>query len=163
MYDKHVYVHTACSGWCTIPTKFETKLGVILPKCDLELVLLDCWSFGEVLKISRPNIPATPSSTIIPKNVPQDKAPAVIPQNVPVINPCKVSIERQPTSKDAGTSKTSTMPRAVTYDMHVQPPPKKVTHRMSGRKRPQVDCSQYNVTDDPPSPPKKKRRVDLKR
>ena len=26
-----------------------------------------------------------------------------------------------------------------------------------------MDYSQYNVTDDPPSPPKKKRRVDLKR
>ena len=163
MYDKHVYVNTARFGWCTIPTKFDTKLGVILPKSDLELVLLDCWSFGEVVKIRRPNIPVTPSSAIIPKNVPQDKAPAVIPQNVPVINPCKVSIKRLPTSKDAGTSKTSTMPRAVTYDMRVWPPPKKVTHWMSGRKRPQVDYSQYNVTDDLPPPPKKKRTVDLKR
>ena len=163
MYDKHVYVHTVRFGWCKIPTKFDTKLGVMLPKCDLELVLLDCWSFGEVMKIRRPNIPATPSSAIIPKNVPQDKAPVIIPQNVPVINPCKVTIERLPTSKDAGTSRTSTMPRAVTYDMRVQPTPKKVTHRTSGRKRPQVDYSQYNVTDDPPSPPKKKRRVDLKR
>ena len=27
----------------------------------------------------------------------------------------------------------------------------------------QVDYSQYSITDDPPSPPKKKRRVDLKR
>ena len=54
--------------------------------------------------------------------------PAVIPQNVPVINPCKVSIERLPSPKDAGTTKTSAMPRAVSYDMHVRPPPKKVTH-----------------------------------
>ena len=119
MYDKHVYVHTACFGWCTIPTKFNTKLGVILPKCDLELVLLDCWSFGEVVKIRRPNIPVTPSSAIIPKNVMQDKTPAVIPQNVPVINPCKVSIERLSTPKDAGTTKTAAMPRAVSYDMRV--------------------------------------------
>ena len=40
MYDKHVYVHTACYGWCTIPIKFDTKLDAVLPKCDLELVLL---------------------------------------------------------------------------------------------------------------------------
>ena len=119
MYDKHVYVHIACFGWCTIPTKFDTKLSAILPKCDLELVLLDCWSFGEVMTIRRPNIPATPSSAVIPKNVQQDKTPAIIPQNVPAINPCKVSIERLPTSKDAGTSKTLTMPKAVTYDMCV--------------------------------------------
>ena len=64
MYDKHVYVHTARFGWCTIPTKFDTKLSAILPKCDLELVFLDCWSFGEVVKIRRLNIPVTPSPAV---------------------------------------------------------------------------------------------------
>ena len=68
-----------------------------------------------------------------------------------------------PTPKDPGTTKTSATPRAVSYGIRVWPPPKKVTHQTSGRKRPQVDYSQYNVTDDPPSPPKKKRTVDLKR
>ena len=98
--DKHVYVHTAHFGWCTIPTKFDTKLSAILAKCDLELVLLYCWSFGEVAKIRRPNIPVTPLPAVIPKNVQQEKTPAVIPQNVPEINPCKVSIERLPTLRD---------------------------------------------------------------
>ena len=154
MYNKHVYIHTAHFGWCTIPTKFDTKLSTILPKCDLELVLPGCWSFGEVVKIRRPNIPVTLSSAVIPKNVQQDKTPAVMPQNVTAINPCEVSIERLPTSSDACTDKTPTTPKAATYDMHVRPPPKKVTHRMSGRKRTQVDYSQYNVTDDPPSPRK---------
>ena len=163
MYDKHMYVHTARFGWCTIPTKFNTELSVILAKCDLELVLLDCWSFGEVVKIRRPNLPVTAPPAVIPKNVQQEKPPVVIPQNVPSINPCKVSIERLSTSKDAGTSKPSTMPKTASYDMRVRPPPKKVTHQTSGRKRSQVDYSQYNVTDDPPSPPKKRRRVDLKR
>ena len=93
MYDKHVYVHTARFGWCTIPTKFDTKLSAILLKCDLELVLLDCWSFGKVVKIRRPNISVTPSSAVIPKNVQQDQTPAVIPQNVEAIDPCEVSIE----------------------------------------------------------------------
>ena len=122
MYNKHVYVHTARFGWCTTPTKFDTKLSVILPKCDLELVLLDCWLFGEVVKIRRPNIPVTPSSTVIPKNVQQDKTPPVIPQNVVAINPCEVSIERLPTSRDTHTDKTPTTPKtpkATTYDMHV--------------------------------------------
>ena len=126
-------------------------------------MLLDCWLFGEVVKIRRPNILVTLSPAVIPKNVQQEKTPAVIPQNVPVINPCKVSIERLPASRDAGTSKTLTTPKTVSYDMHVRPPPKKVTHQMPGRKRSQVDYSQYNVTDNSPSPPKKKRRVDLKR
>ena len=163
MCDKHVYVHTAHFGWCTIPTKFDTKLGTILPECDLELVLLDFWSFGEVIKIRRSDIPVTPSAAIIPKNIMQDKTPAVIPQNVPVINPCRVSIERLSTPQDAGTTKTAATPGVVSYDMCVRPTPKKVTHRTSGRKRPKVDYSQYDVTDAPPSPPKKKRTVDLKR
>ena len=92
-------------------SKIDVKLDVILPKCDLELVLLDCWSFGEVVKIRRPNIPATLSPAVIPMNVPQDKAPANIPQNVPVTNACKVSIERLPTPKDVAK------PRTITYDM----------------------------------------------
>ena len=119
MYDKHVYVHTAHFGWCTIPTKFDTILSATLSKCDLELVLLDCWSFGEVVKIRRPNIPVTPSSVVIPKNVQQEKPPVVMPQNVPAINPCKVSIEQLPTSRDAGASKTLTTPKTVSYDMCV--------------------------------------------
>ena len=119
MYDKHVYVHTARFGWCTIPTKFDTKLSTILLKCDLELVLLDCWSFGEVVKIRWPNISVTPSSTVILKNVQQDKTPAIIPQNVAAINPCEVSIEWLPISSDACTGKTPKTPKATTYDMRV--------------------------------------------
>ena len=47
--------------------------------------------------------------------------------------------------------------------MRVCQTPKKVTHRTSGRKRPAVDYSQYDTSTDPPSPPKRKRKVDLKR
>ena len=110
MYNKHVYVHTACFGWCTIPIKFDTKLDAVLPKCDLELVLLDCWSFGEVLKIRRPSIPkpvSTPVSTpVMTTNVHRDNAPFVIPQNVVLTNPCEVSIEKLSTQKKVNTSKT---------------------------------------------------------
>ena len=83
-------------------------------------MLLDCWLFGEVVKIRRPNILVTPSPAVIPKNVQQEKTPAIIPQNVPAINPCKVSIERLPTSRDAGTSKTLTVPKTGSYDMCVR-------------------------------------------
>ena len=161
MYDKHVYVHTACFGWCTIPTKFDTKLSVILPKCDLELVLLDCWSFGEVVKIRRPNIPVTLPAPVIPMNAQQNKVTDIIPQNVLIISPCKVSIERLPAPKDTGASKGCTTPKVTSYEMRVRPPPKKLTHCTSGRKRVCVDYSQYN-TDDPP-PPRKRKRVDRKR
>ena len=65
MYDKHVYTHTARFGWCSIPIKFDTKLDAVLPKCDLELVLLDCWTFGEVVKIRKPRYPKTCIHTCI--------------------------------------------------------------------------------------------------
>ena len=156
MYDKHVYVHTAHFGWSTIPTTCDTSLDVILPKCDLELVLLDCWSFGEVVKIRRPNPPPTLATPVVPQNVHQDNDPGVIPQNVSLVSPCRVSIEWLPTPKNI-TSKTAT------YEMHTRPPPKKVTHCTSGRKRVQVDYSQYEIDNDPPSPLKKRKKVDLKR
>ena len=49
------------------------------------------------------------------------------------------------------------------YDMRSRPPPQKVTYRTSGRKRKKVDYSQFDLTDDPPTPPKRKRVLDLKR
>ena len=55
MYDKHVYVHTSRYGWSSLPLKVNEDLDKLLPKCDLELVLLDIWSFGEVRKIRKPN------------------------------------------------------------------------------------------------------------
>ena len=53
MYNKHAYVHTARYGWSTSPFKMETPFMETAAKCDIELVLLHCWSFGEV-QIFRP-------------------------------------------------------------------------------------------------------------
>ena len=58
MYNKHAYVHTARYGWSMLPFKTETPFMEITAKCDIELVLLHCWSFGEVLKIRRPMLPS---------------------------------------------------------------------------------------------------------
>ena len=51
MYNKHAYVHTTKYGWSTLPFKIDTPFIETAKKCDIELVLLHCWSFGEVLKI----------------------------------------------------------------------------------------------------------------
>ena len=61
MYNKHAYVHTARYGWSMLPFKTETPFMEIAAKCDIELVLLHCWSFGEVLKIRRPMLPSKPN------------------------------------------------------------------------------------------------------
>ena len=61
MYNKHAYVHTARYGWSTLPFKTETLFMETAAKCDIELVLLHCWLFGEVLKIRRPLLPSKPN------------------------------------------------------------------------------------------------------
>ena len=62
MYNKHAYVHTTKYGWSTLPFKIDTPLIETTKKCDIELVLLHCWSFGEVLKIRHPLLPNKPKN-----------------------------------------------------------------------------------------------------
>ena len=45
MYNKHTYVHISRYSWNTLPLKIDNPPSVVLPKCDIELVLLDCWLF----------------------------------------------------------------------------------------------------------------------
>ena len=195
MYNKHAYVHTDRYGWSTLPFKTETPFTEIVAKCDIELVLLHCWSFGEVLKIGRPMLPSKPdeketspennqakdkvrqssidSTQVIPRNTdPQ----LVIPVNVADndeqnrLRQCTVNIERlsehtcttvkDQTNRIADRIVNSNKAR---YSMRARQTPKKVTHRTSGRKQPAVDYSQYDTSTDPPSPPKRCRKVDLKR
>ena len=163
MYDKHAYVHTARYGWSTLPLKINEDLDALLPKCDMELVLLDIWSFGEVHKIRKPMITATVSTTtvVIPKNVVTPSNVSVITGNALKTVPCSVSVKKIQSSAAKPAKRTSC---SSAYDMHTRPTPKKVTQHTSGRKRTKVDYSQFDVAkDDPPSPPKKKRTVDLKR
>ena len=88
--------------------------------------------------------------------------------NVPVITenalktvPCSVSVKRIASSTAKSAKRTTC---SSTYGMRTRPIPKKVTQCTSGRKHTKVDYSQFDVAmDDPPSPPKKKRTVDLKR
>ena len=51
MYDKHTYVHTAHYGWSTLLYKINTPIAEIMAKCDIELALIHCWTFGEILEI----------------------------------------------------------------------------------------------------------------
>ena len=199
MYNKHVYVHTAKYGWSTLPFKIDTPFIETTKKCDIELVLLHCWSFGEVLKIQRPLLPKIPknlqstdasnpvaltSKTANDPNVPvipqKTGSQIVIPENVSTEDDsskttrCTVSLERLSNPlglKATNTEETTNISSQAKklpinkhgYVMRARPPPKKVTHRTSGRKRPQVDYTQFVTSADPPSLPKKHRKVDLKR
>ena len=73
MYNKHAYVHTDRYGWSTLPFKTETPFAEIAAKCNIELVLLHCWSFGEVLKIRRPMLPSKPDEKSLEINQAKDQ------------------------------------------------------------------------------------------
>ena len=199
MYNKHAYVHTAKYGWSTLPFKIDTPFIETMKKCDIELVLLHCWSFGEVLKIQRLLLPTKPKNlqstdasnpvalTSKPTNDPnvpvipwKTGSQIVIPENVSTEDDsskttcCTVSLKclsnplgLKATNTDETTNISSQAKKLPInkhgYMMRAQPPPKKVTHWTSGRKRPQVDYTQFVTSTDPPSPPKKCRKVDLKR
>ena len=120
---------------------------------------------------NNPNVP------VIPRKV---NSQIVIPGNVATEDDssktmhCTVSLERlsnplglkamnteEMTNKSSQVEKLSNSKHG--YVMRARPPPKKVTHRTSGWKRPQVDYTQFVTSTDPPSLPKKCRKVDLKR
>ena len=192
MYNKHANVHTDWYGWSTLPFKTETPFAEIAAKCDIELVLLHCWSFGEVFKIRRPMLPRKPddksseidqakdqvrqlidSTLVIPRNTdPQ----LVIPVNVAdndehnTLRWCTVNIKclsehTSTTVKDqtSSTADPSVSSNKAGYSMRACQTPKKVTHRTSGCKRLAVDYSQYDTSTDAPSPPKRCRKVYLKK
>ena len=134
MFNKHAFVHNAMYGWSTMPYRREDNHADIVAKCDLELVFLKCWAFGEVKKIRGP--------TTIPKAVNTPSTPDVIPCNVPIVDVIPGNVTR----KGTRSSKT---------------PQKKVTERTSTRRRPAIDYSKLGDTDDIPSPKKRKRKVNL--
>ena len=94
MYNKHVFIHNSMYGWSTLPYHIKDSYKDVVCKCDLELVYLKCWAFGEVKKICGPasvpdsgkNIPKKPKEpktkpSVIPSNVTTEN---VLPHNVPV-------------------------------------------------------------------------------
>ena len=45
---------TLCMGWSTLPFRLEDTYKDVVIKCDLELVFLKCWAFGEIKQICGP-------------------------------------------------------------------------------------------------------------
>ena len=82
MYNKHVFVHDMRYGWSTLPYRIEDNYNDVVCKCDLALVYLKSWAFGEVKKIRAPVVvPDAGKKT--PKKPKESKAtPDVIPSNV---------------------------------------------------------------------------------
>ena len=86
MYNKHVFVHNSMYGWSTLPYRMEDSYKDVVCKCDLELVYLKCWAFGEVKKIRGPaGVPDAGKKTPKKPKEPNMK-PSVIPSNVTTKN-----------------------------------------------------------------------------
>ena len=126
-----------------MPYRTEDNHQDIVDKCDLELVFLKCWAFGEVKKIRGPtrtsltNVEdkdSTPvSKAVIPSSV---ASPTVIPGNA--------------------------RHRSTHASKQIMPaPPKKVTQCTSSRKRQAVDYSKLDDGSGIPSPPRKRRKPKL--
>ena len=52
MYNKHVYVHNKLFYWCTAIHKIRCEVDTdLISDCDIELVFIHPWVFGEVKKV----------------------------------------------------------------------------------------------------------------
>ena len=93
MFNKHAFVHNALYGWSTMPYRREDNHADIVAKCDLELVFLKCWAFGEVKKIRGPTTTQQADNT--------RSTTDVIPGNVPIVDviPGNVTRKRTRSSK----------------------------------------------------------------
>ena len=137
MYNKHVFVHDSRYGWSTLPYRIEDNYNDIVCKCDLELVYLKNWVFGEVKKIRAPIVlPDADKKT--PKKPKESKATAdIIPSNVTSVN---IITHNVPGKSDRTLRK---WPAVV---------PKKMTERKSNRKCQNVDYSKLDASTEEPSP-----------
>ena len=145
MFNKHVFVHNSKYGWCTMPYRTEDNHQDIVAKCDLELVFLKCWAFGEVKKIRRP------VRTSLTNVEDSDSTPASKADKSSSVASLKVipgSVE-SPNIIPGNARRKSTRASKQTTPL----PKKKVTQRTSTRKCLAVDFSKLDDGSDILSPP----------
>ena len=146
IYNKHVFVHNSMYGWSILPYRMDDSYKDVVCKCDLELVFLKCWAFGEVKKIRGP-AGAPDAGKKTPKKTKEPKPkPSVIPSNVAIENviPHNVTVKSDRTLRKRSVAVT-----------------KKVTEHKSNRKWQNVDYSKFEADADEPSPPLKRRKPNL--
>ena len=145
MFNKHVFIHNSKYGWCTMLYHTEDNHQDIVDKCDLELVFLKCWAFGEVKKIRGPT---RTSLTNIEDKDSTPASKAVIPSGVASLNVIPGSVA-SPNIIPGNARRRST--RASKQIMPA--PPKKVTQHTSSIKHQAVNYSKLDDGLGIPSPP----------
>ena len=82
MYNKHVYVHNKLFYWCTAIHVIKSEVNLeLINDCEIELVFVHPWVFGEVKKVRRPKGTLPSKSTTSPKPT---KADTGITENIKV-------------------------------------------------------------------------------
>ena len=82
MYNKHVYVHNNLFYWCTAIHIIKSEVNLeLINDCEIELVFVHPWVFGEVKKVRRPKGMLPSTSTMSPKPA---KADTGITENIKV-------------------------------------------------------------------------------
>ena len=95
MYNKHVFVHDSRYGWSTLPYRIEDNYNDTVCKCDLELVYLKNWVFGEVKKIRAPIVKSDADGKITEKPKEYKVTLDVIPSNVTDANVITHNVPRK--------------------------------------------------------------------
>ena len=68
MYNKHVYVHNKLFYWCTAIHNIKNEVDLeLINDCEIELVFVHPWVFGEVKKVKMPKGTLPSTSTTSPK------------------------------------------------------------------------------------------------
>ena len=143
MYNKHIFVHDSKYGWSTLPYRIEDNYTDIVSKCNLELVYLKNWVFGEVKKIRAPIVTPDADGKITEK---PKESKGVIIGNAADVNVITHNVPRKSN-------------RALRKQLAAVP--KKTTERKSTRKRQNIDYSHLAAQTDEPSPPRKRHKPNL--
>ena len=87
MYNKHVYVHNKLFYWCTAIHKINNEVDLeLINDCEIELVFIHPWVFGEVKKVRTPKGTLPSMSTTSPKHAKNDRHSVPIVKQFLTIN-----------------------------------------------------------------------------
>ena len=127
MYNKHVYVHNKIFYWCMAIHIIKSKVDLeLINDCEIELVFVHPWVFGEEKKVRRPKGTLPSTSTMTPKPAKTDTG---ITENIKVdqtqeTKDCMVTLTRikgvqvnnlpKPPAKETGQMRCTRRKRTVT-------------------------------------------------
>ena len=170
MYNKHVYVHDKHFYWCTAVHKITCEMDLeLINDCEVELVFVHSWVFGEVKRVRTPKgiKPITSMLESKPKRSGTEITATATTNDGKKTGDINATQEQEP--KDCSVSLTRLTGLEATDSV---PKLQRTSNiRRTGRKRTVTDYSKlfnYEDNDDigsnlPPSPAKRKRLTNLLR